>query len=69
VTHTSDYKAYMPPDTIIQLPENLHRATDWQQTKRMLAYKNTLMDKINAWSSVAFLGVLAILILMLMDMI
>ncbi len=53
------HRGYEPPDRIVMLPDKLYRALDWRQTRRLLAHRQTMLDKINAWVGVAAIGILA----------
>ncbi len=58
---------YNPDDTIICLPDKLYRALKWDSTRRLLAYRSTTLDKINAGLSVALIVILAFIIFLVIN--
>lgn len=62
-----DYLPYEPAEKVHLQPGELFDALDWRPAKRIFSYKNTLMDKINAWTGVAAIAIAGLIIIMLLD--
>ena len=60
-------ESYEPPSEIKMLPDKLFRAFHWDPVKRLLAYKMSLLDKVNMGLGVAVVGILAFIIFLMMD--
>ncbi len=60
-------EAYVPSDEIGCLPDKLYRALKWDSTRRLLAYRNTLLDKVNMGLTVALVCILAFLIFLILN--
>lgn len=58
---------YNPGDEIICLPDKLFRALKWESTRRLLAYRNTFLDKVNTGLAVALVAILAFLIFLILN--
>ena len=60
-------EAYDPPDEIISLPDKLYRGLHWEPARRLLAYRPTMLDKVNMWLGVALVGILVFIIFLLLN--
>lgn len=63
----AELSAYDPPDEIQALPDKLFRGLHWEPTRRLLAYRPSLLDKVNMWLGVALVGILVFIIFLLIS--
>jgi hypothetical protein len=60
-------EAFEPPDKINCLPDKLYRGLHWEPTRRLLAYRPTMLDKVNMWLGVILVGILVFIIFLILN--